>query len=369
MKKKILIIQEFFPIYRKPFFDLLAQEYDLTLVVSKANFSNINADKNCAYVKEVGNLKEIMSGIFFWQSDLLNVNFTEYDTIVLSAAPRNLSFLYLMFYLKIVGKQTIFWGQYWSATSTKIGFSIRMLLLRLASGVLFYTDEECDDYKKTFFGKNDHRPILGLNNGLDIQKIQQYRKNYDLNRIYNILFIGRLTGKSNLMQLVSALNILKFKDNVRLHIIGDGELMQECKKYVRQNNLEKNVIFYGSIIAEENIASIINECSLFVYPGDVGLSLIHAMSYGLPCIIHDNLKQHGPEVAALLQSGGGVFFEKNNVKNLAASIDKYFENLDDLLIHSKLNIEIIENKYNVISMVKTFNNLCEILDFNGNSNV
>ena len=37
--------------------------------------------------------------------------------------------------------------------------------------------------------------------------------------------------------------------------------------------------------------------SYICLPGAVGLSLIHAMAYGLPCLVHSNRLQHMPEIA------------------------------------------------------------------------
>ena len=36
---------------------------------------------------------------------------------------------------------------------------------------------------------------------------------------------------------------------------------------------------------------------IFVYPGEVGLSLIHAMAYGLPCLVHSDRLKHMPEIS------------------------------------------------------------------------
>lgn len=367
MKKKVLIIQEYFPVYRKPFFDLLAKKYDLTLIVSDSNFGSINAEEDVSYVKKIGKLKSYLKGNFFWLENLTNVDFNQYHIIVLGAAPRNLSFLYLMFYLKMRGKKTIFWGQFWSATSSKFGFMLRMLLLQLSSAIMFYTEKECVDYKKTFLGRNDIRPLMGLNNGLDVEVISRYKLRYDINRGTNILFIGRLTDKSNLLQLLAAINISKYRDDLKLHIIGDGEILNNCNEWVVENKLERNIIFHGALTKEEDIARVVNKCLIFVYPGDVGLSLIHAMAYGLPCIIHDNFLQHGPEIAALLESKGGIFFQKNNVDNLKNNLDIYLDNKELLVNHSYSNFKIVEKKFNHIEMSNAFDRLFEMMELKGSS--
>lgn len=361
MKKKVLIIQEYFPVYRKPFFDLLAKKYDLTLIVSDSNFGSINAEEDVSYVKKIGKLKSYLKGNFFWLENLTNVDFNQYHIIVLGAAPRNLSFLYLMFYLKMRGKKTIFWGQFWSATSSKFGFMLRMLLLQLSSAIMFYTDKECLDYKKTKIGKVSNKPIIGLNNGLDLRNISKFREEYSLDREYSILFIGRLTEKSNLLQLLEAITISKFRKKIKLNIIGNGELLDICKIFVNEKSINNNVIFHGSLTDEKEISKVVNKCALFIYPGNVGLSLIHAMSYGLPCIIHNNHKHHGPEVSALIDSSGGTFYSKNSIYSIAESIDQYFINKDIMLKHSMLNLNKINLTFNIDNMAERFSDLVEDL--------
>ncbi|MCO8097225.1 glycosyltransferase family 4 protein [Acinetobacter lwoffii] len=353
--KKILIIQEYFPIYRQAFFDEIAKEHNLTVLVSKKPFFDINAEKRL-YVQELGQIKEILKGKFFWSKKLLNYNFKEFDVVVLSAAPRNLSFLILMFYLKFLNIKTVFWGQHWSFTSTQFGYTIRMLLLKLADSILFYTDKECENYRKTFLGRNDKRIITGLNNGLDVKKINEYRTGFLFQeRMFNIFFIGRLSSKTNLMLLIEAIRNSKYSAKIKLHIIGEGELKDKCISAVKKLGLSEQIIFYGSIKEEEKIAKIANQCSLFVYTGAVGLSLIHAMAYGLPCIVHKDYKAHGPEVSALIESGGGDFYEKNNLVSLTHLLDLYLINRDLLEEFSRNNIQLISQSYNALDMSKRFN--------------
>ena len=63
---------------------------------------------------------------------------------------------------------------------------------------------------------------------------------------------------------------------------------------------------------EEEISKLYNFCRCFVYPGEVGLSIIHAMSYGLPAIIHNNINHHNPEHAAFTNEVNGLVFDENN---------------------------------------------------------
>ena len=62
---------------------------------------------------------------------------------------------------------------------------------------------------------------------------------------------------------------------------------------------------------------------LFIYPGSVGLSLIHAYNYGLPSIIFSDMRYHMPESAAFKEGFNGISYKKDSATSLARSIDMY----------------------------------------------
>ena len=102
-----------------------------------------------------------------------------------------------------------------------------------------------------------------------------------MERKLKVLFLGRLTKKSNINILIKAFNSNQLKD-VELNFIGKIDYGLDFVS----NYKTKNIIFHGEIINEEEISRIANECRIFVYGGSVGLSLIHAMNYGLPLIYY-----------------------------------------------------------------------------------
>src|SRR5690606_32831442 len=96
--------------------------------------------------------------------------------------------------------------------------------------------------------------------------------------------------------------------DVHLNIIGDGPERSTLEGLASELGVQAQIIWHGGITNEGEIARIANKCRLFVYPGAVGLSLLHAMAYGLPSIIHDDRWRQGPEVAAFYSAGSGTTF-------------------------------------------------------------
>ena len=90
--------------------------------------------------------------------------------------------------------------------------------------------------------------------GVDSKEFRPYRegagsvrKKYGINDIF-LIYVGRLTGKKGVQYLINAMpRVLKKYSEVKLLIVGDGELADSMHGQVRQLDLEDNVIFAGSI--------------------------------------------------------------------------------------------------------------------------
>jgi len=157
--------------------------------------------------------------------------------------------------------------------------------------------------------------ISYMNNGLNLQKITNLRSIYNADKRENaVLFIGRFTDKANFNLLIKAFESLKINP-VLLHVIGFS-----------LNLNHKNIIFHGPENDESKIAKIANRCKIFVYPGDVGLSIVHAMYYGLPSIIYNRKKSHMPEHCYFKDNRDGLTFKYGDYKDLANSIESLLNN-------------------------------------------
>jgi glycosyltransferase involved in cell wall biosynthesis len=97
----------------------------------------------------------------------------------------------------------------------------------------------------------------------------------------------------------------------------------------------------------------------FVYPGSVGLSILHAMSYGLPVIVHDNSEHQMPEYEIMEDGNTGLCFKEDSVDSLVEKmvVMKEDSNLRNRM--SKIAKDYALSKYSMEAMV---NNFSEALD-------
>lgn len=288
-----------------------------------------------------------------WQVGALSQPIRRDEMVVVSGAPRGLSNLLLLLKARMAGALTIWWGQYWSSTSHPVRFAIRMVLMRLANAVIFYTDDEVTAYRDGP-GRNDRRPVFALNNGVDLEPIAIRRVPYRaLERGHEVLFLGRLTEKAQVGLLIEAMAESILADIV-VHIVGDGHLRDALQQKARNCGVDTRIHWHGGTTDEDRIAKIANRCRLFVYPGAVGLSLIHAMAYGLPVVVHGDRRRHMPEIAAFQEGVTGKSFADNDASDLSRCIHHMLSDARLLGRFSQNSLEITETRFNTAVMTERF---------------
>jgi glycosyltransferase involved in cell wall biosynthesis len=351
----VVIFQPALPSYRLDFFERVSQRLGdgFAVCYSPTDMGALSVrSAEPSWARRLGPMRHLVPGLD-WQPGVLSTPFGRGDVIVVSGAPRNVSNMLMLAWARLKGARTVWWGHYWSSTSRTHRFLFRLLLMRMADAVLFYTDGEVEEYRAGH-GKRDRRVVTALNNGINVEPIAALREPYDAAaRGKTILFIGRLTEKAELALLLKALADPRLQD-VRLHVIGDGPETGPLEKLAKGLCLDERVVWHGGTSDEQTIARVANKCRLFVYPGPVGLSLLHAMAYGLPAVVHDDRFRQGPEITAFQPFEAGLSFKKGDVESLAGKIAQSIDSRETLNLWSARNIRQIDDVYNTKSMVGRF---------------
>ncbi|SCW94918.1 glycosyltransferase family 4 protein [Ancylobacter rudongensis] len=356
---RVVIFQPTLPNYRIDLFERLARSLECPVEVlhSPGQLGVLTKDDTSyPWARRLPAMRTLLPGLD-WQPGVLTTRVGKGDLVVLSGAPRNLSNMLMLVWARLRGARTVWWGQYWSSTSRTHRFLLRLLLMKLSHAVLFYTDEEVDAYRKGL-GRDDRRPVDALNNGINVTPILALRAPYvPGQRARSLLFIGRLTAKAELGTLLDALARPELAD-VRLEIVGDGEERKALEEKARRLRLDDRILWHGGMTDEGEIAAIANRCRLFVYPGGVGLSLLHAMAYGLPVVVHGERWQHMPEIAAFLSARCGLSFERDNPVALASVIAEALAVTEVDASWSLAAVRVAEQEFNTEEMARRF---CRLL--------
>lgn len=346
----IHILQPEIPIYRDAFFKKLIEEYtsDIQIFASPGKLGLLTEESDKSLYTEIGSYLRFPFGVIY-QCGVPYRNFQKNDTIVVSGNIREVSTLLVFIYCKIIGAKIIWWSHYRSANGSSLGLFIRKFFLKFSTACLFYTSLEVDTYKLQIF-KNKN--CFALNNGIDTSQISKHRASYTAEKRHGIVFIGRLSQKAAVHKLIEALPYIN--EDIKVEIIGDGYELVRLKMLAAKLKVDQRIFWHGAIIDNKELARILNSKKLFVYPGSVGLSLLHSLSFGIPAVIHNKANDHMPEYAAFLSAEVGLSFVKDDVQSLAKKINLLYFSHSDLNRMSHNSIELTEKTFNTDDMAKRF---------------
>jgi glycosyltransferase involved in cell wall biosynthesis len=323
---QVLIYQPDIPEYRVPFFKKIEEKgVALQLVSGMPRFWPLSILPS-----------KIRWGFLIWQTGLsLSIRY-HWDAIVLWGNSRAISSHLILLICRIRGIPCIWWGHWHSAGAPTWRTQIKQWLQRIISiRLLLYTQHE----REQLLGyKFDPKRIFALNNTIDTQTCWQassswtretalsYVQNlHGINRPY-FLFCGRLTPKCELPLALTALKQLECQGvYFSLVIIGEGKIKSSTLRSLADSPIRNHVHFLGAIFDEQRLAPYFLGAEAFVYPGSIGLSLLHAFAYGLPVVTHSNSKNHMPEFSAMEPEQNGLVFNQGDPSSLAMALSRFVD--------------------------------------------
>ncbi|MDM1412154.1 glycosyltransferase family 4 protein [Myroides odoratimimus] len=280
----------------------------------------------------------------------------EFDAVIIFADWKYLSTWIVLFYLRLRKKRAIFWSHGFRAFKITLNNLIKKKYFRLFdSGLVF------DNRAKDILDNLGFQNIEVVYNSLDFDKQDEIYNNLkskvDFAKAKEqpyVVFTGRLTVSKNLELILKAIHHLKVNDVIiNLVLIGDGENRNKLQEVARDLDILNQVEFLGSCYDENIIANAISSACVSVIPSAVGLSAIHALTYGCPVITDKNFIRHGPEVQSIVENYSGLYYDFNDYIDLADKI-KYFINLtpEERNIFSKNCRKMVKENYTANNQAK-----------------
>ncbi len=345
--KTICCVFNYAPHYRTAVYKLMEEELACDFYFGNKVKATIRKIDYSIFDRPV---KELKSFWFFnriyWIAGSVSLLFRPYKKYLLTGETLCLSNWVMMLFSKLMRKQVYVWSHGWYGNETGLQRAVKKLYFSLVNAVFLYGDHArklmiCEgfnpqklhviynslDYEKTITARNQQ------------QRTSVYYEHF-LNNNPVIIFIGRLTAGKKLDMLITTLCRLNENDNqINLVIVGDGEEKSHLLQLVEQYNLKDQAWFYGQTYDEEVIGELIYNADLCVSPGNVGLTAIHALSYGTPVITHDNFAAQMPEFEAIESGSNGDFFTEGNIESLQSTISNW------LLVHRKKERKLIAACY------------------------
>ena len=337
MKPKVFIVSNYYPFYKLPLLRALAKDTKLDYSYISGLETEITINilseeillQNHFQWTKVKNYW-LFSKRILWQEGLLKqISFANYDCIIFLANPYYLTNWIGILIARLRKKPVLLWGHFTLRHNWLD--PIKILFYQLAHGYLLYGNWAKDQLISRGF---DPDKLFVVYNSMDYEKQIEYRQNLTPEILKNkrqalfnnpdlpvLLFIGRLTRRKKLDQLIEACARLhKNNQKVNLLLIGDGEEKEKLINMVSQYGFNDYVVFWGESYDEAQLAELISLSDLCISPGEVGLTAIHSLVYGTPVITHNNPFMQGPEFEAVISGVTGMFFEQDSIDSLVANI-------------------------------------------------
>lgn len=200
-----------------------------------------------------------------------------------------------------------------------------------------------------------YKPLLKkknivINNVLDYSP-QETKCFNDEIKNYDVLFLGRLTSYKNPIFFCKLIKRLKSNyPNISAKMVGDGDLRSEVEKYIKNNNLENNIVLEGF---RQNRYDYINKCRLMVMPSineGFGLAAVESLACGKPvlCSGAGGLKEVIDDGCGAICKSEEEYVEE--IKNLFENEEYYNKKKEQAKITAK-KFSDTENYINRIMMI------------------
>ena len=163
--------------------------------------------------------------------------------------------------------------------------------------------------------------------------IRQYQQHYDnkenllkdlkIQKKSNFIFIGRFAPEKNIFTLLNA--FLNLKNNKwGLLLLGDGQLREDIKSFIKENKLEDNILLPG-FIQHDDIVKYFIASDVFILPSlsePWGLVVNEAMLCRLPVIVSTKC---GCQPELVKEGLNGFSFDPNNEQYLATVMQEFVD--------------------------------------------
>ncbi len=256
--------------------------------------------------------------------------------------------------LACIGKKTkvIFTVHGWSFTEG-IGSNLKKFIYKtIEKSVSRFTDlficvSEYD--KRLGIEKkvlNNKTPVVVIYNGSS--KPVDDQVNFSAHVPIRLVMVARFSPQKNQRALIEAVRGFP-KDKYHLVFVGEGETMQSCKNLVKSLDLKDNIEFLGfkDDVTKELIENDV--CLLITHYEGLPISIIEAMSYGLPIIASDV----GGNRELVINNENGYLV--NNAKDIQNSITKLINNPDLVKKMGETSYKLYKNKFTISKNTESVN--------------
>ncbi|MGH8615525.1 MAG: glycosyltransferase family 4 protein [Gammaproteobacteria bacterium] len=369
---RIALFQPAVPHYRGPLFDRLGSEpgIDLTIFAGATTGGLKQAAVGTQYRCVHAPVRQLQLGpldLRFQRKQLTETKRKAYDLIILPWDAHYLSLGMAITSGRLNRIPVVLWGHGYSKQPRRIGDWMRNAYGAAADGVLVYSRTVAKTLverwnfskERVFVAQNaiDQGPIKKAVHYWthEQNELAPFQTKWNIAPNKTVIFVSRLESGNEVSMLLYALRLARKQDpEIKLVVVGDGREKVHLQTLAAELGESDSVIFTGAIYEEHRLAPWMLSASLFCYPTNIGLSLMHAFGYGLPVVTGNDVARHNPEIEAFVNGVNGLFFTQGDVNDMA---DKWLRIINDATLRQNLSAKAlyqVEREYTLDKMVQGF---------------
>ena len=364
MRHKVCFFNQSPVHYRKEIFMLMDQELDIDFYFGDSRPGGIASMDVSLLIHFRGYFHNINLGRFYWQNRAVALLWSDYTDLFTTGTHNCLSAWLIILLAPLFGKRVYLWshGAYgderglkrWLTRWKMNHVEASLLYGEYARRLLLQMGVKADKLH-VFYNSLAYDEQKALRD--QMQPTPLYQSHFG-NSHPNIVFIGRLTRTKRLDLVLEAMTLLRGKGcQVNATFIGDGEVLEMLVENARQAGLDERVWFYGSCYDERLIAELLYNADICVSPGNVGLTAMHAMTFGTPVITHNNFVRQMPEFEAIEEGVTGAFFTEGSADSLADCIGQWLQKDIDREVIRQACYKVIDTRYNPHLQIEAIRNI------------
>jgi glycosyltransferase involved in cell wall biosynthesis len=330
---RVAVVYPFFAHYRQPILEELtsAGRHEYTLVgaardpdaqIAEAQAYNFPRFIEAPWTRKILGLR--------WQRGLVRLAILgDFDSFIFLGNPAWPATWIAASIARLRRISVLFWTHGWLRRERGPKGAVRNCFYRLAHGLLLYgTRARQIGIEAGFSASRLHAIYNSLDfdsqahhsrNAANLDVIELRKRFFAKSHLPIVIASARLTAAKQFDLLLRATALVNSSGHeINVLFIGDGPARYDLECLAKRLSL--SVHFYGTCFDEGVLASLFGIATVLVSPGNVGLTCMHSLGYGVPVITHDDSDTQMPEAEAIVPGLNGDLFRKGSADDLAKKI-------------------------------------------------
>ena len=323
------------PNYRVPVFKELASRPGFDVTICHGHLASIPDTIPDGYkilFKQYRSSGDWLGGFEWHSPPVWVISRRHFDVAVLQWNVRILSLPLTILRCRMAGIPVVLWGHGYSKHEASMKAQLRNLLGLLGDAVLVYNRTTADALVQAGVPRAQTFVALNAVDPTPIRREIEYWKPRDrelatfARKLWlpggpNLLCVSRLFESNRIDRVVTAVAAMKGRfPGIKAVMVGAGPAESALRTLATKLGVADRVHFSGAIYEERALAPYFLTADQFVYPENIGLSLNHAMAYGLPVITSNRIDSQNPEIEALRHEQNGVLYAHGSDEAMQAAI-------------------------------------------------